>query len=1522
MNYKWSIIPLALAILGCSEDKDKEPTPVYRNFTISGDVFGEKSNQGLVSIRTGNNIELGSVIINQQGQYTLPVEVENSLYQQMQNENLYLISNTDGVQLANYLDLTLREAVNLVNLSGNLSSLTTSQYVVADANNDGFISAQEWANFSSHSASDTVNSSVLQFSSSLQTVLEGLADEQSSGSLNWLGQLKSSSEWASWSELNQAALDTVWSLLFEDPLASEAESVLDLGNGVLEDWIDQDDVVLGDKPARCAINIAPPSHVDPSQGRVGDKWTLSHSLVDQVTGIAIESATPNWTSINPNVASVTANGQVSLNTAGSTSITGSFSYGGDSCLDTLNVTVFEHDEIVELVDVRVSVDTNQISIGEQVRLNATAYWSNDTASDVSSTTQWTVEPANHADLDGQWLIGLKAGNVVVRAEYEGKTDTTIITILPEDVTPPELESLTVTGYVGPKKSGESWQLNAIGDYDDESSRDLTHLVTWSSSNSNVASVMSGIVLANSPGSAEIAASFEGITTKQTVLVLEDDVVEPEIVAVRLVGDSSDKYVGDSWNLSAVATYDDDEEFDVTSQVQWTSSNNEILTVYQGSVEAISEGTGVISIRLQDFTDSQQVTVQAYEAELTEVKLNASESSIVEGNSIVWTATANYDDDSELDISRRATWSSSDETVATVVGGVITAMNPGSASISVSFEDKEDTAQLTVESASVESISIDGGTSSIRVGQSTSYTATANYNNGTEVDITDSADWTSESETHAVSVSAGTVTGLNVGNATIKVSFDGENATSDITVTTDAPQVVGVTIEGDTSTIEQNQSRQLQAKAAYGNDSSMIVIAEWESSDSDTLSVNPAGVLTANKPGKATITARFQGVESSQEISVVSDVPVLESLEIIGDVSHFRKGDTLQLIAKAHFDRGDSQDVTQEVDWRSTNSDVVSVEHGYIEGITPGQAANIIIEWEDERDNLFVQVNVPDVESIEPSIFNNEMTMVEGEVYNGKFTLTLSDGTKLDYSDEATYRSFANVSDDSGLKIADELNDGFRAYRAGNTSFQIRLSSGSEATEHLRYAGIEVTSHSSYDYLNVDLEVKKNPDTYMWHRINAGIEENYNLYANIIYDNKVYQFWNHAESGVLKGIYVSHFDGVSSSEPKLILEGLELTNTISREFFDGGGNGFILLKVRNANRITDQYIYDIESGESYLIDFSTADNFDVIDTQNTRVHNFTGEGLLNYHRIEGSNSTRTLTTHQYNPKTESWSVIAEHSLGHNSQKWIQTVGQNESLVLLDTNNSTNSSAGYKEPELQFYSRETGELTKVLEFVYPLPANTQQNYCTQMTYSSGRSFQLSFNGDKVSAYCKTESGNNSPLTEVWLWDDITKYPEVIHRDELERWENSSQLNIVKDGDTLIGFGSAYKDSPGNIWREIHEWDMYESTINTVSLERISSRTVDNSITNGSENYDVSNLSIRNPHADNELLVLAYGTMIVVDKDSGKYSEDINMYGLPISIGQTNRLFNIEGTWYIFGGSNSYSQYNYFWRLQLRNPEAEIH
>ncbi len=1517
MNYRWTILPLALAIVGCDDKRDEETAPNFREFTVSGEVFGQRHNQGNIDIYAGEQL-LGSVDIDQSGQYSMPVSINDSIYNHVRNEGVYLISRDASIQLASYLGLTLQDAVNSRHISSNLSSLSTSQYVVADINNDGKISADEWQLFSQHSQSDTMNKSILQYSASLQTVLEGNAATGSSGSLQWLTDLKSANKWNPWFAANKVALEEAWELLFVDPLATEANDVLELGTGIIDDWYGEYNAVISDKEARCELLIVPPSDIDPHNGRVGDRWELSSVLTDRVTGIEITGQQPIWGSNNPYVASMSPNGVVTLNGAGSASISASFNYEGDSCADTFPVTVFERDEVIEIESIQIGTLPAEISIEESVQLTANAFWSNGSASDVSNLVEWSVEPEGSASIDGQWLTAIKAGELIIGATYQGEKDNSIITVREEDILPPELESLSLSGYDGAKKPGQSWHLTATGHYDDESVRDLTESSEWSSSNNNIATVSHGIVNALSAGEAEVTATFEGVARSLTVVVDDEDVIDPEIVSIRIVGDTDPKQVGDRWQLTATALLDNDQERDITGQANWVTSNSNVVIVHEGSVEAVGEGTAIISIALEGQSNTATITVNAYEAELVGIELNAGETELFVGDSAVWGATATFDDDSELDIARQAHWVSSDNSIASVLNGIVTAHSDGDVTITVSYEGKQDSSPMSVEAVVVESLTIASGTDSLIVGESTVFNAMASYNNGHSVDVSRRGQWLS-TDTNVAYVLSGVVNTVGVGSTNIRFELDDKAVSTALTVDTDEQQLEKLAIKGDTSVIEKNQMRQIQATASYDNGDEFEVIAQWESSKPDVLSIDAAGRMTAHNIGESTITATYLDQSISVDIEVETDEAQLTKIELIGNVDYFRKGDTQQLTAMAHYDRGESQDVTTSVAWRSTSDDIISVENGLIEGIAPGNA-NIIITWEGMNDVLSVLVNLPDVETMEPAIFDNVMIMKEGEIHNNKFTLRFSDGTVKDYSSEITYR-VATDSDASAKRIANTLtgsstDTGFRAYRAGETTLTVQGIS-EELAEHLRHAGVEI-SWSSTLTASVALTVETNPDTYMWHRTDLGNLQNYTQKAQVFYNETVYQFWEHRVSNVYQGVYVTSFDGETVSDRELVIEDLGLQSV---SLLDGGGNGYVLLRTNTANNIYDQYIYHLETGELHLIDFESAEDFTSVNmTTDNDVYSITENGELVYHRLSGNSSSRKLLTDIYSPVTATWSRESEVALGHATQRWIQTVGQQDHYLLLDTYLSSSSTAGYRPPELHFVNRNSGLIDKKIAFRAPL--NAEGLYCTNMTsYNAYVHFQIIIEGERVGAICNATV--NSANNEYWLWHDITQYPEVFTRNERESWISNAQLAMATQGEITVALGSTYNDQSGQAWREIFEWNTLEHKSNVVQMPVATTTGLANTYTGtyGHYNYDVSNLHLENPHASDELLMLAYGNLLVRDAESGEWHDDTLMFGLPTSISSTQRAYKMNDTWYIYGGSSSgFSPYNYFWRLQLRNPEAE--
>lgn len=122
--------------------------------------------------------------------------------------------------------------------------------------------------------------------------------------------------------------------------------------------------------------------------------------------------------------------------------------------------------------------------------------------------------------------------------------------------------------------GKSVQLTAVAGYDDGTSKKLTTSVTWSSSDSSVASVSSsGVLKGVSAGTATITASQldkSGTTSAMITLSnVESIVVAPSTSSIR---------GGETQAFTATAILDDGTSVDATDAVTWKSSNTDVAKI--------------------------------------------------------------------------------------------------------------------------------------------------------------------------------------------------------------------------------------------------------------------------------------------------------------------------------------------------------------------------------------------------------------------------------------------------------------------------------------------------------------------------------------------------------------------------------------------------------------------------------------------------------------------------------------------------------------------------------------------------------------------------------------------------------------------------------------------------------------------------------------------------------------------------------------------------------------------------------
>ena len=162
-----------------------------------------------------------------------------------------------------------------------------------------------------------------------------------------------------------------------------------------------------------------------------------------------------------------------------------------------------------------------------------------------------------------------------------------------------------------------------------------------------------------------------------------------------------------------------------------------------------------------------------------------------------TATVNPDEAANKNV----TWTSSDESVATVVNGVVTAVKSGTATITVTTEDGgyTDTCTVTVTIPAT-GVTLDTTTEKMTVGDEVTLEATVAPENATNKNVT----WTSSDETVAI-VANGVVTAVGAGTATITVTTEDGGFTAECTVTVEPKYVVEVNIEEDGDYVADEES---------------------------------------------------------------------------------------------------------------------------------------------------------------------------------------------------------------------------------------------------------------------------------------------------------------------------------------------------------------------------------------------------------------------------------------------------------------------------------------------------------------------------------------------------------------------------------------------------------------------------------------------------------------------------------------------------------------------------------------------
>lgn len=812
-----------------------------------------------------------------------------------------------------------------------------------------------------------------------------------------------------------------------------------------------------------------------------DSLDFDLSTGDTTEQLSVASYTPEdttdkdkeikWSSANEKVATVDAEGNVTAVGKGDTMI-------------TATITNNEGTEISKTCSVHVGKSVTGITLSETEITLAEGQTKDLTA---------TVEPADADDAEVTWT---SSNGSIVTVDASGKVTavgangTATITASTANGTKAECEVTVKTSHLtgiafdtesvnAEMANGETQDIKAVFTPDLANVTDEVSDVTWTSSDEGVLTVKaatgsdhasSAVITAEGNGTATITASVESNGQTFTTAPFEITVyTKAEKITVDKTMIPSDGLMfkkGETETIKAVIEPADADKVDL----EWTANSDDIVSLTPTddgrncTVKALREGAVTVTVTDKISGLSATTAVKVTEIHINKVTISVDKTELNKGESVQ--ASAAVGPEGTTDEDKTVTWSSSDDSVATVdQTGKITAVGGGKATITATSNAEPaviDTVEITVN-VPLTSISFKEGTEDkdLMKGQETTLTVTYDPED-TTVDKT--VTWSVSGDKAAVELTDNkdgsvTVKALEEGAAVISAEVDGKTVEKTINVNENSVTGVALSVDGQKTVdladgaFDVDLILDLEDEGIETTDD---IEVKWTSGDENVATVTgdeKKATVTPVAAGSTTITATVMtdsGFEGEASCEIIVEIP-MTGLKIAKDGQDITGG-AFALVKDAEAvltfaaDPENTTDKIADVIWESSDPASVSVEvkddgTAVVKTVKESEEPVVITATAKTDDNktFTATVNVTaeeiHIESISLSETSLELEAVESET--AQLTVTFNPDNTTD-SREITWSS-------SDPKVATVDNDGVvTAVGSGSATILARTVNGKTA----------------------------------------------------------------------------------------------------------------------------------------------------------------------------------------------------------------------------------------------------------------------------------------------------------------------------------------------------------------------------------------------------------------------------------------------------------------------------------------------
>jgi hypothetical protein len=656
------------------------------------------------------------------------------------------------------------------------------------------------------------------------------------------------------------------------------------------------------------------------------------------------TASATWNSSNGLVAQVSND----AGTAGTVSAlqTGEVDIGATLGSETATVHLVVTD--AKLLSLVVTVDRPQVAPRTDLACTAVGFFTDGTHADLSSLASWTstapsVVSVSNAPGSVGALAALAPGTAQVSATYQELSDFTAVS-----VTGATLLGVAISPLLPWVSISASATLEATGLFSDGSAQPMTRSVQWTVDDPSLAffvPAVPGELQGFSAGSTfleaqagQLMATVPLVVSSAPLSTLEVSPALPDPLGI-----------GGAAAFTAWGTFADEGVLELTGQVAWSSSNPAVLSLppTSGTVTALDAGSAVVQAAFggQPAASFQSVVAAAPVG----LHIWPPLPHLLVGLPGALAAEEVFSDGTVEDASQLVGWTSScppEVEVSTGArGGALAARTAASCTAKADLGGLYGSVSVAATTPVLSQLDVSPVQAVLGAGGRLALTATATFGDGSVVDVTSLAAWTSSAAGVVVAGNgpeAGQGLAADAGVSQLTASFNGASATSAITVVSETPQVE---VWPPMVLLHAGTQASLRVTAVWASGDA-VDVTPWTVFASSNASVAAAanaagqrGAVTGHAGGAATVTALWASVAAHAAVAVDTATPT--AVAVLGP-SAIPAAEVGAFRASAHYSDGSEVDATAQALFLSSAPGVLRLRgtgpsRGAAVALAPGSA---------------------------------------------------------------------------------------------------------------------------------------------------------------------------------------------------------------------------------------------------------------------------------------------------------------------------------------------------------------------------------------------------------------------------------------------------------------------------------------------------------------------------------------------------------------------------------------------------------